>query len=132
MGNRAARVAGPFLRRFDQVSGQRREPASPEVIEEVLRGYFPNVVVDEWVNEARKRHGIPTTSQIAGQKYREGIAKRRQDRLESQDRRLADKQRKDAIGNLRYRPGIYARLQSALEAVARWRARRKSRATKRT
>lgn len=85
MSHRIHKLVGPMLRTIDPKTGQKRTPATVAEVEGVLineRGWLkaPRPVVDEWLNEAKRRNGLKGTSEIAGQVFRADQELRRRPR----------------------------------------------------
>lgn len=66
MTHRSHKIAGPLLRSKPTATPERMEDAFTTPVG--LRA--PRCIVDEWVNEARKRNGRKSTSAIAGEIFR--------------------------------------------------------------
>lgn len=62
-----------MLRTFDLKTRKTLTPATPDQVREALtypNAWVPTVVAEEWVNEARRRNRMPTTSALAGRQFR--------------------------------------------------------------
>lgn len=126
MSNRAAKIAGPMLRKFDAL-GRAVTPASPDAVRLALHdARCPPEVITEWENEAYRRGGYKSTSATIGNAYRQSLRDARKRALELQDRRRATKAQIAAINSRRYRPGIVQRALDQLSALMRHRAKRKA------
>lgn len=73
MAHPSHKIAGPLLRDYDRETKKKITPATPEQMLDALtfpKAWVPAVVADEWVNEARRKNGMKSTSAIAGEIFR--------------------------------------------------------------
>jgi hypothetical protein len=86
MAHPAHKIAGPMLRDFDLKTRQKRAPATPDQVSHALswpQAMVPTLVHDEWVNEARRKNGMPSTSAIIGAKFRADQELRRRPKVKA-------------------------------------------------
>lgn len=92
MANPAHKIAGPMLRTRDPVTGKPRAPATVEQVTDafVIPGFglrAPRVVVDEWINEAKRRNGMPGDQELIGKKFRAEQELRRRPKVKAKPTR---------------------------------------------
>lgn len=93
------KIVGPMLRTYDPKTKQKRTSATVKEIEDVLilpvGLRAPATVVEEWLNEARRRNGFSGTSERIGEAFRTEMELRRRPKAKAKPsaRRLSRLQR---------------------------------------
>ena len=70
MPNKAAKIAGPMLRTYDE-KGNPRSPAKPiSVVVALTQARIHSAVVREWENEAKRKNKMPGSEELRGRTFR--------------------------------------------------------------
>lgn len=96
MAHPSHKIAGPLLRDYDRETKKKIAPATPDQMLHALtfpRAWVPAVVADEWVNEARRKNGMKSTSAIIGEKFRTEQELRKRPKVQTAPVRLSRLQR---------------------------------------